>query len=213
MTRNKILAVNPVNPESDIIFKAGKIIQNNGLVIFPAKYLYGIATNALNKKAVKKVFHLKQRPLNNPILILIPDRDMLPYLVKSILEPAKKLMDTFWPGNLTLVFEAKDTIPQILTANTGKIGVRIPAHPVANALVKHAGFPITGTSANLSGQQSCSRINQLDPAIIDHADLVLDAGSLQGGAGSTIADATSSKITIIREGAVSKKKITRTLSL
>ncbi|MBU8910087.1 MAG: threonylcarbamoyl-AMP synthase [Desulfobacterales bacterium] len=212
MMSQKIVGIDPVNPESDIIAKAGKIIQNNGIVIFPAKCLYGVAADALNEKAVQKVFNLKKRPLNNPILVLIPDRDMLQDLVTTISKPAKKMMDAFWPGNLTLVFEAKDNIPQLLTAGTGKIGVRIPAHPVAKALVEYVGFPITGTSANLSGQNGCSRIDQLVPSIIEHADLVLDAGVLKGGTGSTIVDVTALSFNIIREGEVSVHRINETLT-
>jgi len=208
----KIVCIDPETPDTDIIIKAGKIIQNNGVVIFPAKCLYGVAANALNEKAVEKVFQLKQRPLNNPILVLIPDKKMLLTLVKSIPKPAEKLMDAFWPGNLTLVFEASSNIPKLLTAGTGKIGIRIPAHPVAKALVEYVNLPITGTSANLSGQNSCNQACRLDPAIIDHADLVLDAGTLKGGKGSTIADVTTAAITILREGEVTADQINKTLA-
>ena len=208
----KIVCIDSVNPEPDIIAEAGKIIQNNGVVIFPAKCLYGVAANALNEKAVKKVFQLKQRPLNNPVLVLIPDRNMLKDLVKSIPGPARKLMDAFWPGNMTIVFEARDNIPQLLTAGTGRIGIRIPVHPVARALAEYTGLPITGTSANLSGRNGCSQTGQLVSSIIDHADLVLDAGSLKGGPGSTIIDVTTSKINIIREGEVSADRINEILA-
>ncbi len=207
----KIIGIDPVNPEPDSIAKAGKIIRNNGIVIFPAKCLYGVAANALNEKAIKKVFQLKQRPLNNPILVLIPDKSILPDLVKSISEPAKKLMDAFWPGNLTLVFEAKDNIPRLLTANTGKIGVRIPSHPVAKALVEAVNFPITGTSANLSGHKGCNQTGQLVPSILDSVDLVLDAGILKGGSGSTIVDVTSTNIKVLRQGEVTAFQIKETL--
>ena len=208
----KIIGIDPVNPEPDSIAKAGKIIRNNGIVIFPAKCLYGVAANALNEKAIKKVFQLKQRPLNNPILVLIPDKSLLPDLVKSISEPAKKLMDAFWPGNLTLVFEAKDNIPRLLTANTGKIGVRIPSHPVAKALVEAVNFPITGTSANLSGHNGCNRTDQLVSTLLDSADLILNAGILKGGSGSTIVDVTSTNIKVLREGEVTAFQVNQTLT-
>jgi len=207
----EIAAIDPVNPESDIIAKAGKIIQDNGVVIFPAQCLYGVAANALNKKAVEKVFHLKQRSLNNPILILISNKNILLDLVTTISESAIKLMNAFWPGNLTLVFEAKDHISQLLTANTGKIGIRIPVHPVAKALVESVKLPITGSSANLSGDKGCSRADKLVPSIIDHADLVIDAGILKGGAGSTIVDTSESNINILREGRISMKEINKIL--
>lgn len=212
MTAQKTVCINPVHPEPGIIAKAGKIIQNNGVVIFPAKCLYGVAANALNEKAIEKVFLLKQRPRNNPILVLIPDRSWLLDLVPSIPAPAKKLMDAFWPGNLTLVFEAKASLSKRLTANTGKIGIRIPVHPVARALVAYLDFPVTGTSANLSGQKSCSRVDRLDPFILDHADLILDAGTLKGGTGSTIADVTTWPVRIIRQGEVTEDRINQALS-
>ena len=208
----KIIDIDPVTPELDTIAKAGKILQNNGIVIFPAKCLYGVAANALNEKAVQKVFHLKKRPLNNPILVLIPDRNMLPNLSKSISTSAEKLMDAFWPGNLTLVFEARDKCPHLLTAGTGKIGVRIPSHPVAKALVSSVKFPITGTSANLSGHTGCNRTSQFVDSIIDAADLILDAGILKGGTGSTIVDVSTTNIKILRQGEVSAFKISETLT-
>jgi L-threonylcarbamoyladenylate synthase len=209
----KIVSIDPVNPAPDVILTAGKILRNNGIVIFPAKCLYGVATRALDEKAVEAVFQLKQRPLNNPILVLIPDRTLLQDLVTSIPQTAQKLMDAFWPGNLTLVFEAKKHIPELLTAGTGKIGVRLPLHPVARALVESLGFPITGTSANLSGQDSCDRISRLESSIIDQADLILDAGSLKGGAGSTIVDVAGSCVHILREGEVSADQINHALAI
>ena len=209
--KKKIVVVDSTKPEPDIIKRAGKIIKNNGVVIFPAQCLYGVAVNALNQKAVKKVFDLKQRSLNNPILILIHDQSQLSDLVQAIPASAKKLMEAFWPGNLTIVFKAKKSIPRLLTANTGKIGVRIPAHPVARALVKCINVPITGTSANLSGQKGCSKPSELNQFIIGQADLILNAGRLKGGSGSSIVDVTSSKISILRAGVISAAKINEIL--
>lgn len=209
--KKNIVAVDSTNPETDIIERAGKIIQNSGVVIFPAQYLYGVAVNALKEKSILKVFHLKKRPVNNPLLLLINDQEQLLGLVKSIPTSAQLLMDAFWPGNLTIVFKAKKSVSRLLTANTAKIGIRIPAHPVAKALVKYLKSPITGTSANLSGHKGCSQINQLDPSIIDHADLILDAGRVKGGRGTTIVDVTASKINIIRQGEISAQSINEIL--
>jgi len=208
---DKVFRIDPVKPDPDIIYKAGKIIQNSGIVIFPAKCLYGVAANALDEAAVESVFQLKHRPMNNPILVLIPDKAMVPDLAAHIPKTALKLMDAFWPGNLTLVFDAKSHISNRLTADTGKIGIRLPVHPVARALVKIVDAPITGTSANLSGQKSCHNINQLDPSIIESADFVLDAGNLKGGTGSTIADVSTSDVTLLRQGEVTAEQIKRVL--
>lgn len=207
----KIIRLDPGRPDSTVIARAGNIIRNGGLVVFPARCLYGIAAHALNEKAVEKVFDIKQRPRNNPILVLIPDQSCLEDLTESIPEPAKKLMKAFWPGGLTLVFQAKPKVPERLTAGSGKLGIRIPSHPAAKALTDFLGFPITGTSANLSGRPGCDRISSLDPAILEKSDLVLDAGILKGGIGSTLVDVTVSPPRILREGEITAVSIHETL--
>jgi L-threonylcarbamoyladenylate synthase len=116
-------------------------------------------------------------------------------------------MDQFWPGRITLVFEAEDTVPQYLTAGTGKIGIRQPEHPVAAALVKALEGPITGTSANRSGKSGCHRVADLDPRLARKLDLILDAGSLKGGSGSTVVDVTEAIPRILREGEVKEEEI------
>lgn len=204
---DKIQKINPVHPEPDIIQKAGKILKKNGVVIFPAKCLYGVAAHALNKAAVQKVFHIKQRPLDNPLLVLVKHLDMLKSLVADFPVAAEKLINAFWPGNLTLVFKADSTIPSALTAGTGKIGIRIPSHPVAGALVNHIDFPITGTSANLSGNPGCTDIQNLDPFVLEHANLILNAGTLKGGKGSTIADVSDNVPKVLREGEITVQQI------
>lgn len=209
---DKIIQLDPVRPDLHIITRAGNIIRKTGIVIFPTRCLYGIGACALDEKAVEKVFEIKNRPRNNPILVLIPNQSHLEDLVKSIPEPAKKLMTIFWPGGLTLIFEAKDEIPSLLTAGSGKLGIRIPSHPAAKALVDHLNFPITGTSANLSGQPGCNHVGLLAPSIIETSDLVLDAGVLKGGTGSTIVDITVFPVRIIREGEVSKDQIRKALA-
>lgn len=189
------------------LIEAGKIIRNQGIVIFPTQCLYGVGANALDPIAVQKVFDIKQRPQNNPILVLIRDLEALKQLVKTIPPQARILMDRFWPGSLTLVFEAADSVSPLLTAHTGKIGIRLPAHPVARALVQQAQGPITGTSANLSGQPGANRVSQLPLSMVQAADLVLDAGPLKGGTGSTLVDVTCDPICILRQGVLTHEQI------
>lgn len=202
------LKVVPVGPgQLEPLVEAGKIIRNQGIVIFPTQCLYGVGANALDPIAVQKVFDIKQRPQNNPILVLIQDLGELKQLVKTIPAQARALMDRFWPGSLTLVFEAADSVSPLLTAHTGKIGIRLPAHPVARSLVQQAQGPITGTSANLSGQPGASRVSQLPPSMVQAADLILDAGPLKGGTGSTIVDVTCHPIGILRQGVLTPGQI------
>ena len=207
-----IVSIDSTRPNPEIMQKAGKILARKGLVIFPAACMYGVAANALDSSAVEKVFALKQRAKNKAVLLLIPGIDSLPDLTTSVPEQAEKLMSAFWPGKLTLIFHANAGLPKILTARTGKIGIRLPGHPGAAALAQAAGFPITGTSANLSGQCNAVTTEQLHPSIIHKADLILDAGPLKGGTGSSIVDITTDPATIIREGRVSAAQIRRVLS-
>jgi L-threonylcarbamoyladenylate synthase len=194
------------------ITEAGEIIGNQGIVIFPTQCLYGLAANALDPKAIQKVFDLKLRPRSNPLLVLIQGPEDLTPLVKKVPDSARILMEKFWPGNLTLVFEAADKVSPQLTAHTGKIGIRVPSHPVARALVRQSLGPITGTSANLSGQPGCNQVSDLPRAILQGTDMILNAGPLKGGVGSTIVDLTVDPVRILRQGTIARIDILQTLS-
>ena len=191
--------------------RAPPAIKNGGVVLFPTTGLYGIGADARNKAAVKTIFDIKKRPPEKPVLILIDGMKSLPGVVKTIPENAKKIMNAFWPGRVTLVFDAQENLPEVLTAGTGKIGVRLPLHPVAMALVTETGIPITGTSANLSGQPGAAMVRDIDPSVIEGVDMVLDVGTLKGGIGSTIVDVTTTPPTVLREGAISIEQIEATL--
>jgi L-threonylcarbamoyladenylate synthase len=203
----KVYKIDHEHPEPEIIQHAGAIIKQGGIIAFPTRCLYGLGADAFNADAVDRVFKIKQRPSQKPILILIDQRIQLERLVSHVSPAASRIMDRFWPGGVTLVFEAGGTVPQHLTAGTGKIGIRLPGHPVAAALVKSMGRPFTGTSANISGEPGCRRIDDLIPQLAQQLDAVLDAGPLKGGTGSTVVDVTDDMPRILREGDISKKEI------
>ena len=203
----KILSINPLNPQPDLISEAARVINNGGTVSFPTRYLYGLGADALNSEAVDRVFAIKQRPSNKPLSVLINHLNDLSLLARNVPQAALRIMERFWPGDITIVFEAHATLPLNLTAGTGKIGVRLPQHPVAVALTNAVQVPITATSANLTGRGGCSRISDLDPVVADKLDLILDAGQLEGGTGTTVIDVTVDVPTVLREGAVPAKDI------
>ena len=207
-----IKKIDPVHPEPEVLEEAATIIQQGGVVAFPTRCLYGLGADALNPDAVGQVVKIKRRSEQNPILVLIDSRKQLKSLVKMIPPAADAIMDAFWPGRVTLVFEARHSLPGQLTAGTGKIGVRLPGHPVAFALVKDIQRPLTGTSANLSGRPGCYRASDLDPMIVGQLGLILDAGALIGGIGSTVVDATVTPPQILREGAVTASQIMGSLA-
>jgi L-threonylcarbamoyladenylate synthase len=204
--------IDPENPQPEIILQAAEIVKSGGVVVFPTRCLYGLGADALHRRAVHRVFAIKRRSEQNPILVLIDHPGQLAPLAERIPDAAERLIQGFWPGRITLVLEARDTVPDHLTAHTGKIGVRMPGHAVALALVKAVSGPITGTSANLSGRPGCHRIEDLDAQIAGQSDLILDAGDLKGGIGSTVVDVTEGKPRILREGEVTSNEILALLS-
>ena len=201
--------INSSHIDPALIAKAAQVIRRGGVVCFPTRCLYGLAADAFDRNAVERVFEIKKRSQAKPLLVLIPGRDVLPTIAEEVSPAAVRIMDKFWPGKVSLVFKAQKRIPDNLTAMTAKIGIRLPAHPVAAALVEKVGRPITGTSANLSGQPGCSGIEHLAPEILEGVDMVLDAGSLKGGIGSTLVDVAQNPPMVLREGEVSAMHINR----
>jgi L-threonylcarbamoyladenylate synthase len=204
--------IEPDTPDMAIIKEAAGRIREGGVVVFPTQGLYGLGANALDSGAVDRIFAIKKRPPEKPVLILINSVSEMDELVREIPRPAIKIMDACWPGGVTLVCHARETLPSNLTAGTEKIGVRLPVHPVARHLVRIAAVPITGTSANLSGQAGCADIHDIDPRVFRDVDMILDAGKLKGGPGSTIVDVTVSPPRILREGVVPETRIREVLA-
>jgi L-threonylcarbamoyladenylate synthase len=206
---NDIYKLDPDNPTPDVIGVAAGIINSGGVVLVPTRCLYGLGADAFNGAAVHKVFEIKNRPVDNPILVLIKSKDELDRVAVNIPSYACRIMDKYWPGKVTIVFQAKKDVSAELTAGTGKIGVRLPEQKIARALVRACSNPITGTSANLSGKAGCSRVADLEPQVAEKLDMIIDAGPLKGGVGSTVIDVTQDSPKILREGQVSAEDILR----
>ena len=194
--------MDPKAPDASVIGRAAEQIKNGGLAVFPTWGLYGIGADVFQSEAVARVFKAKRRPPNQPIAILIPSKARLDACVTEIPESARKLMQTFWPGGITLVFYASTQVSELLTGQTGKIGIRVPLHPVAAALAGALDHPITATSANLSGEPGCADVADLPSDLMAKMAVILDAGPLFGGAGSTVVDVTTHPPAIIRQGSV-----------
>jgi len=191
--------------KEESIALAAETIRAGGVVAVPTESFYGLAVDALNKKAIERILAIKKRREDHRILILIPSADVLDRYVAEIPPAAFRLMETFWPGGLTLVFKAKSVLPFLLTAGTGKIGVRLSSHPVPVRLTKAAGRAVTGTSANVTGEPPCETPEQVLEALGPGIDMILDSGKTAGGKGSTVLDMTVFPPVILREGMVSRK--------
>ena len=146
----KAMKIDPAKPRPDLIIEVADVIKSGGVIAFPTRCLYGLGADAFNSEAVDRVYEIKRRPYDRPIPVLIKNIKDLARLVRSVPQTASSIMDRFWPGRVTIVFEAKDTLPKNLTAGTGKIGVRLPQHAIASDIVNALENPITGTSANIS---------------------------------------------------------------
>jgi L-threonylcarbamoyladenylate synthase len=183
------------------------VIHEGGVVAVPTESFYGLAVHALDEKAIERLFAVKRRREDNPVLILIPSKEGLSSYVTEASEKTWKLMEHFWPGGLTMVFFAGSILPRSLTAGTGKIGVRLSSHPVPTELARAVGAPITGTSANRSGRPSCSTAEKVMEALGEDIDLILDGGKTPGGKGSTVLDVTIDPPVVLREGIVSRNEL------
>jgi L-threonylcarbamoyladenylate synthase len=209
---DKIVPISAVRPDKPVIARAAQIIRRGGMVVFPTHGLYGLGADPFNAAALERVFAVKDRQPNKALLVLIADISYLERVAAPPSAMALDIMRRFWPGRVTFVLRARKDLPAVLTGSGGKIGVRLVAHPVAAALVRAAGAPVTGTSANISGSGGCAAIEQMDDRLLDGVDLVLDAGPLAGGSGSTVVDVTGRTLRILREGVVPAEEIRKVLN-
>jgi len=189
------------------LIKAVKIISEGGIVAFPTESFYGLGVDATNTDAVENLFKIKKRDHNVPILVLISSLNNLSQYVAFIPSRAKRLGEKFWPGGLTMVFQSSPVLSSALTSNTGKVGIRISSHPLANTLSKTLNVPITATSANISGMAPCVKADQVVEYFNNAVGLILDGGETQGKYPSTILDVTIDPPLIIREGMVKVEEI------
>jgi L-threonylcarbamoyladenylate synthase len=207
----EILKINPRNPDESLITKAVRILERGGVIAYPTETFYGLGADGHNKTAIERIFIIKGRDNKKPLPVIIGDVSKLRDLVQEIPEGAVRLMETFWPGALTLVFRASFSVTPRLTAGTGKIGIRISSHPIATALAKTLHQPLTATSANPSGAGECTSAYEVLECLGNQIDAVIDGGPTPGGAGSTIIDITTHPPTILREGVISPFVIQETL--
>ena len=184
-----------------------KIIKEGGIVIFPTETVYGIGTNGLNKEAIKKLYEVKQRPLNKPISLLVSNIEMVNQVAKNISKLEYKIMQNFFPGPLTIILEKKDIVPDILTANTNTVGIRMPSGEIARKLIEYAGIPIATPSANISGKPSGTNIKDIQKDFEGKVDYFIDNGESKLGIPSTIVRVINNEVHILRHGSISKEEI------
>lgn len=198
----QILKINPQQPENELIHEAVALLRAGKVVAFPTETFYGLAVDAANDSAIERIFQIKGRAFSSPIALIAGSKSGISGLVTEIPDVAQRLMQAFWPGPLTLLFPASPQISPRLTAGTGKIGIRVSSHPIADSLANRLGGPITATSANLSGTSECLIAGEVLATLGNRIDLIIDGGPSPGGKGSTFIDTTVDPPVCLREGAI-----------
>lgn len=182
-------------------------IREDHVVAFPTETVYGLGANALSAKAVEKIYTAKGRPSDNPLIVHISSVDMLEGLVAEIPLTAKKLMDAFWPGPLTIIFPKKEQVPHCVTGGLSTVGVRMPAHSVALGFIEAAGVPVAAPSANISGRPSPTQIRHVIEDMNGRIPAIIDGGETILGIESTVIDCSVDTPIILRPGHITQVDI------
>jgi len=211
--KTRAISVDPKRPQPEVIQQGCEVLRDGGLVAFPTDTLYALGANALDPTAIGRVLTVKGRHHGKPLSVLVASVEAGAALATVVSDGAQNLMRAFWPGALTLVVKASPRVPSVLTAATGTIGLRMPAGPVAQALLAAFGGPIIGTSANKAGGADPADAKTVQKAIGGQIDLILDGGRVMLGVPSTLIDCTTEPARILREGGIPRSKIQEKIAL
>ena len=208
----QILKVKPSSPElwESMIAETQKVLKGGGVIAFPTDTFFGLGANPYNTKAVDKIYSIKGRDPEKPLLLLIDSILKLDGLVEEISEASAKLIESFWPGPLTILFKPKHTIPKNIT--TGLIGIRQPGNLITRKILAGLNYPLTAPSANFSGEDPTITAEQVKDRLGNKVDLILDAGICRGGEPSTLVDTTKIPVRLVRAGAINFKTIQESLN-
>ncbi len=211
--KTRVDQVDPKAPQAEVIKQACETLRRGGLVAFPTDTLYALGGNALDPKAIERVHTVKGRHHGKPLSVLVPSVEAAVGLAAGLPDGVRDLMRAFWPGALTVVVKAAPSIPGVLTASSGTVGLRMPAGVVAQALLTAFAGPIIGTSANKTGGADPADAKTVQKAIGGQIDLILDGGRVTLGVPSTVVDCTTQPARILREGAISRAQLQAKIAL
>ncbi len=196
-----------LRPSTEALERAGETIRRGGLVAFPTETVYGLGANALDSQAVKRVYQVKGRPYASPLIVHVADEAMARALALEWPLTAEKLAQRFWPGPLTLVLRKAEAVPDLVTAGLDSVGLRIPAHPVALALIRAAGVPIAAPSANLFTQISPTTAEHVAQGLGELMEIILDGGETNIGIESTVVSLRRTPPAVLRPGMISQAEL------
>lgn len=184
------------------IVEAIRYLKAGELVAIPTETVYGLAANGLDATAVPKIFQAKGRPQDNPLILHIAEFSMLDKLTKNVPEIARKLVNRFWPGPLTVILPKSNLVPSVVTANLDTVAIRMPQHPTTRALIQRAGIPLAAPSANLSGKPSPTTAEHVYHDLCGKIPLILDGGPCNFGLESTVVQVLDNRVRLLRPGAI-----------
>jgi L-threonylcarbamoyladenylate synthase len=196
-----------VDPDPDGLRTAGALLRGGGLVAFATETVYGLGAHALDPAAVARVFAAKGRPADNPLIVHLAATEELERVVADVTPLARELAEAFWPGPLTLVLEARATVPAITTGGLRTVAVRVPGHPVASAVLEAAAVPVAAPSANRSGRPSPTTAAHVAADLGTEVALIVDGGACPIGVESTVVDARGERPLVLREGSVTREDL------
>ncbi|MDD2201778.1 MAG: L-threonylcarbamoyladenylate synthase [Firmicutes bacterium] len=197
----------PADTLEEELGEAARVLRQGGTVAFPTETVYGLGGNALDRRAVARIFVAKGRPQDNPLIVHIAEMEALETIASSVSPEARRLADRFWPGPLTLILPKSDIIPNEVTAGLESVAVRMPSHPVACALIRAAGVPVAAPSANMSGRPSPTAADHVWRDMAGRIDVLVDGGLTDIGVESTVLDMTCRPPVILRPGGVALEAI------
>ena len=203
----RIISIYGGAPEQAAIDEAAEILRRGGLVAFPTETVYGLGANALDASAVARIFAAKGRPSYNPLIVHVPHEAAARELASEWPESASRLAHAFWPGPLTMVLPKRAIVPDIVTAGLDSVALRVPAHPVALALLRATHLPLAAPSANRSMALSPTAAQHVARSLGDRVDLILDGGPTTVGIESTVVDLRGGVPSILRPGLLGAREI------
>ncbi len=201
------LTVDPAAPDPAAIAEAALALRDGLLVAFPTETVYGLGAHGLDARAVERIYEAKGRPAYNPVILHVADARAARVLAAHWPEAAERLAERYWPGPLTLVLRRADIVPAIATAGLDAVGIRVPAHPVALALLAAAQIPVAAPSANRSTELSPTSAEHVARALGDRVDVLLDGGETTLGIESTVLDLTGERPVLLRPGLLTREEL------
>lgn len=184
-----------------------KLIERDGLVLFPTETVYGIGANGLNSQAVEKIFVAKGRSQDNPLILHISSFEMLPRIAQNISKMQERLMRVFWPGPFTIILDRMPIVPNVVTAGLETVGIRMPSSEIARELINYAKVPIAAPSTNISGKPSGANVEDIIEELKDKVDYIINGGDYEIGVESTVVRDIDNIPHILRPGGITPEQI------